>query len=128
MSAEEYGALVAAIPPFSGLDADEVAVVCDVAVMKRYAPGEWIARAGRVASRVSIVVEGSVEGTSGRVFGMLSMLTGTPGLLDLRAGPEGAGCLQVRRGPFFTIAHECPEILTWILEQEPTAVLEGNLS
>jgi CRP-like cAMP-binding protein len=128
MSAEEYGAIVATIAPFSRLDGDEVGVVCDVAVLKRYAPGEWIARAGRVASRVSIVVEGSVEGAPGRVFGMLGLLTGTPGLLDLKAGPEGAACLHVRRGPFFTIVHECPEILTWILEQEPTAVLEGMLS
>lgn len=128
MSAEEYGPTVAGIAPFCRLDGDEVAVVCDVAAVRRYAPGEWIAHAGRVLSRVSIVVEGSVEGASGSVFGMLSVLTGAPGSLDLRAGPEGAVCLQIRRSPFFTIAHECPEILTYILEQEPAALLEGKLS
>lgn len=128
MSAEEFAPLVATIAPFSRLDGDEVAVVCDVAVVRRYAPGDWIAHAGRVMSRVSIVVEGSVDGAPGRVFGMLSVLTGAPGALDLRAGPEGALCLQIRRSPFFTIVHECPEILTFLLAQEPTAVLEGRLS
>jgi CRP-like cAMP-binding protein len=128
VSAPEFATQVASLLPFSRLDGDEVAVVCDVATVRRYGPGEWIAHAGRAVSRVSIVVEGSVEAFPGKVFGVLGVLTGTPGVLDLRAGPDGACCLQVRRGPFFTIVHECPEILTWILEQEPAAVLEGKLS
>ncbi len=128
VSAADFVTQVAGIPPFSRLDGDEVAssATWPRSAAMRQASGS--PRGPNALSREHRRRGVGGQGLPGRVFGMLSVLTGSPGVLDLRAGPEGACCLQVRRGPFFTIVHECPEILTWVLEQEPTAVLEGKLS
>ncbi len=109
------------IEPFSRLDPDEVAVVLAVARARRYAPGERLCRAGRPLTKVSFVLQGSVEGASGRVIGALAALCGRAVTDEIRAGAEGALCLQVRRAQFFTIVHECPEILSWLLDQPPAA-------
>ncbi len=120
-------AALAEIEPFNRLDPDEVATILGVAQERNYAPGERLYRASRPVTKVSIVLEGEVEGAAGRIVGALGALCGQSVVRDIRAGLNGARCLQVRRGQFFTIVHECPEILTWLLEQ-PSADPAGGLT
>lgn len=108
---------LAEIEPFSRLDPDEVAVVLGVARARRYAPGERICQAGRPFTKVSVVLQGEVLGGNGRLLGAVGTLCGLASPREIRAGEKGALCLQLRRGQFFTIVHECPEILAWLLEQ-----------
>jgi len=109
---------LARIPPFDRLDPDEVSTLAGVASARRFGPGEVIVAAGQPVGRITIVLEGSAEEDPEKVLGLLPALLGFPQARTLHASAQGAMCLRIRRGQFYTIVFECPEILAWLLEKQ----------
>lgn len=119
MNREEMILELQSIAPFDRLEADEIATLSEVAHARSFLAGELIFRRGRPVTGVSIVLKGSVRNGPERVLGLVSALYGLPAPADVVAGVSGAFCWQIRRGQLFTIVHECPEILAWLLETAP---------
>ena len=74
--------------------------------------------AGQFVGRITIVLEGSAREDRERILGLLPALLGYPQAQTVHAAAQGALCLRIRRGQFYTIVFECPEILAWLLEQQ----------
>ena len=118
MNPDDWAREMARIPPFDRLDPDEVLTLAGVASARRYGPGEVILAAGQSVGRITIVLEGSAEEDAEKVLGLLPALLGFPQAQTLHASAQGATCLRIRRGQFYTIVFECPEILAWLLEKQ----------
>ena len=118
MNPDDWAREMARIPPFDRLDPDEVSTLAGVASARRYGPGEVILAAGQPVGRITIVLEGSAEEDTEKVLGLLPALLGFPQAQTLHASAQGATCLRIRRGQFYTIVFECPEILAWLLEKQ----------
>ena len=118
MNPDDWAREMARIPPFDRLDPDEVSTLAGVASARRYGPGEVILAAGQPVGRIAIVLEGSSEEDPEKVLGLLPALLGLPQAQTLHASAQGATCLRIRRGQFYTIVFECPEILAWLLEKQ----------
>jgi signal-transduction protein with cAMP-binding, CBS, and nucleotidyltransferase domain len=115
---DAWAGQLARIPPFDRLDPDEVSTLAGVASARRFGPGEVIVAAGQPVGRITIVLEGSAEEDPEKVLGLLPALLGFPQAQNLHASAQGAMCLRIRRGQFYTIVFECPEILAWLLEKQ----------
>lgn len=118
MTQDTWAGQLASLPPFDRLDQDEVSTLAGVASARHYGPGEVILAAGQLVGRIAIILEGSALEVPDRVLGMLPALFGSPQAQTIHAGAQGATCLRIRRGQFYTIVFECPEILAWLLEQQ----------
>jgi len=118
MNPEAWAGQLARIPPFDRLDPDEVSTLASVASARRYGPGEVMLAAGQPVGRITIILEGSAQEDPGKILGLLSALLGFPQRQTLHASAQGAMCLRIRRGQFYTIVFECPEILAWLLEKQ----------
>ena len=118
MNPDAWASALARLPPFDRLDPDEVSTLASVASARRYEPGEVILAAGQPVGRITIVLEGSAQEDSEKVLGLLPALLGFPQAQTLHASAQGAMCLRIRRGQFYTIVFECPEILAWLLEKQ----------
>lgn len=108
-------------PCFQSLDDSELAGIAQVAKLRCYAPGEPLAIAGQLLTRLYVVVAGQVENLQGQpmppVIGAACLLGGLPLVVPLQASPvEGASCLLIAKGHFFTIVHQCPALVTGLVE------------
>lgn len=108
------------IPPFDRLRDTELALVADVARGRRFAAGEVIASSAKPLTRLHVVAAGGLVDPSGTpvgpVFGAENLLFDRPLPGEVRAGPEGASCLLVGKGNFFTMINECPGFLVDLAE------------
>lgn len=105
-----------AVHPFSRLHPSELLVVATAAIERDYPPGHVLCPRGGVMSRLHVRVAGEAVDPDGKplqpVLGTTILLTGKPSPFPLLAGPSGYRALAIPRGKFFTIVHECPELLT----------------
>lgn len=116
--------------PFSRLQDGERAIIVGAAVERRYEPGHLLASAGKPVRALFVVLEGGLVDAAGqalpRVFGYASLLTGLPIAQAVRAAPvQGATCLAISRGYFFTILYECPELAAGFLDMETPELGRG---
>ena len=118
MNPEAWAGQLARIPPFDRLDPDEVSTLASVASARRYGPGEVMLAAGQPVGRITIILEGSAQEDPEKILGLLPALFGYRQTQTLHASAQGAMCLHIRRGQFYTIVFECPEILAWLLEKQ----------
>jgi signal-transduction protein with cAMP-binding, CBS, and nucleotidyltransferase domain len=108
--------------PFDQLRDSELSVIAQVAEERRYAPGEIVSSEGKILRRLYIVIDGQIlkeeeQKSIPVVFGVESLLFDIPISDVLRASSsEGAICLTIAKRHFFTIIHECPEVLLGFLE------------
>ncbi|MFN8391841.1 MAG: cyclic nucleotide-binding domain-containing protein [Bdellovibrionota bacterium] len=103
------------LPLFSESGDHELIMLAEVARPRTFSPGAVICEAGQIASRVLLVVSGSVESDTGpehsQMLGMASVLFETPIDRTVRAGATGAECLALDRSHVFTLVNESPRIL-----------------
>jgi signal-transduction protein with cAMP-binding, CBS, and nucleotidyltransferase domain len=104
------------IAPFDVLRDSEIALIAQQARVRRFAGAEVIADPDRPLRKLHVVVDGSVRRvgnieSSPTVFGVEALLFSRGLDETIVASDEGATCLQIRRGNFFTIASECPGLL-----------------
>lgn len=112
----------------------DLARIAEVMSEKSYEPGELVCAAEQTLRRVYVVAEGAIETNSGeimpRILGPASVLLNLPVKDELRASSEGAHCLLLEKGLFFTIVYQCPSIIHEILSGETFEVSlpsEGGL-
>lgn len=109
-------------PLFSSLEDAELILIADVAVSRQFAPGSTIAEPGALLNRIYVVTGGTISGAGDDsvdlpLVGVESLVLEKPVAQTLVAHPEdGAQCLVIGKGHFFTILNECPEILIHYLE------------
>jgi signal-transduction protein with cAMP-binding, CBS, and nucleotidyltransferase domain len=111
------------IAPFDRVREVELALLAEVAVSRAYAPGAPIHAGGAPLARLLIVTGGVVRDAEGRavgpVCGLASMFDAAlVGVLTADA-TEGAEVLWINKHTFFTLARECPELVTGFLELGP---------
>lgn len=106
--------------PFDRLRDSEVVLIAQEARVKRFEPGEFVSSPDKPLRRLHVVTEGEVtDGENGKplpVFGVKPLLFNQGAGEILRAGGEGATCLTIKRGNFFTIANECPSLIVGFVE------------
>lgn len=109
-------------PYFAQLRENDLVLIASAARARHYGAGELIGAAQRPLRHLFIVASGSAVGSKGeklpRGFGAESLLFEIPLKGAIRAGPEGAGCLLIRRAHFHTILHECPGLVLGLLQGE----------
>lgn len=104
------------IDPFSRIGLEELVIFADATRVLVFGAGEVVCEAGHSLARLLVVVSGAVVGTDGRpldpVLGIYSLLFHHRSAETLRASAEdGAVCLCLRKGQFFTLIHQCPVLL-----------------
>jgi signal-transduction protein with cAMP-binding, CBS, and nucleotidyltransferase domain len=117
-------------PPFDRLRDSELALIAEVARYRRYASGEIICSPSRPLRRLHLVVNGGIRSTQGatapRVFGVAAVLFDRAVPDSWRAvAPEGADCLLIQKGNFFTMIHECTSLAAGFLDESRTEELAG---
>src|SRR3954466_363181 len=108
-------AVLKSVPLFSGLSDPEVAAICAIMEEKHFAPGQVIIREGEPGDYFHVILRGNVEyvssdaegkelildtATAGGFFGELSMLTGAPRAIRVRA-KDAVGTLALDQTAFF---------------------------
>lgn len=105
---------------FAHMYDSEVGSIAGACRVRRYEPGEVLARPGRPLKHLYLVAEGRVlderAGPMPSVFGATSLLTGQSLDTTLTVDPElGATCLLLGRAHFFTLVNEYPPFLVNLL-------------
>lgn len=103
------------VAPFDRLYDSELSLIAGAAVQRTYAPGHVIVSSGKLLKALFIVVDGCLEDSEGRrlpqVFSPEFLLMGIPAEGDIKASAEqGATCLLISKGHFFTMLYECPAL------------------
>jgi signal-transduction protein with cAMP-binding, CBS, and nucleotidyltransferase domain len=117
-------ALLARVVPFDRLRPNELAVLAEAVQVRAFAPGAEVHAGGAEPPRKLLVITaGAVRNdagtTVGPVEGLASLFDGRP-VSRLRADENtGAEVLTINRHTFFTLAHECPELVRGFLELGP---------
>lgn len=117
------------IPPFESVTDGELEIAAKVMVERRFSPGALVLGPGEPFRRLLVRLDGSWlvdERELPVVLGIESLLTGTEGPGQIIAGPEGARCLTMTRGHFFTFINECPALLLSLLSRVDKAKLERD--
>lgn len=113
------------LPGFNTLGDDALQVIIARSTLRRYAPGQIVFGAGRVADALLGKVEGDLLGMDGTptpaVFDAPGLLFGLATREDYRAGPSGLVALVVPKPYVFTIAREFPEFIVALTWQDETA-------
>lgn len=111
----------------------DLARIAEVAHEKFYESGTLLCASGQPLRRVYIVTKGAIETGSGErmplIIGPASVLLNAPVKEDLKVASEGAHCLLLEKGIFFTIVYQCPSIIREILRAdafEVSSVHEGR--
>jgi signal-transduction protein with cAMP-binding, CBS, and nucleotidyltransferase domain len=108
------------VPPFDVLRDSELALIAQEARVKQYAPSTAVSNADRPIRRLHVVTQGEVRPAAGGdalpVFGVKPLLFNQNAEEPLIAGVDGATCLTIKRGNFFTIANECPGLIVGFLD------------
>lgn len=103
------------IIPFNRLNETELAIIAEAAVERRYEAGKLIASRNKPARALIVTFKGSLTDNEGKKLANIlspeALLTGTPLPYDVFASKsEGAACLLINKGHFFTILYECPAL------------------
>ena len=104
--------------PFDRLTEDELEIAAAVVSERRFEPGALVLGEGESFRRLLILLEGSwqtADQTLPPLLGVGSLLSGQAGPGEVRAGVDGARCLTISRGHFFTLVNECPALLLALL-------------
>jgi len=108
------------IPPFTELRDSELGLVVKVMRERRISPGRIVVNAGSSLSSLYVVLEGNFELEGGRallpVIGMSSLLFDYPLAQNLFSGKNGALCLTINKGHFFTLINECPSFVAGLMK------------
>jgi hypothetical protein len=105
------------LPGFDQLRADELLAVAAGMTERRYRPGQVVAAADTSLWHLLVVVAGHVlpQGVSEPmppIIGADLLITNRALAVTLVADPrEGAVCLRLGKGHFFTVVNECPALL-----------------
>ncbi len=103
------------VPPFDRLYDSELLLIAGAAVERTYTPGHVIVSNNKLLKALFITVSGWLEDETGRrlpqVFSPEFLLLGIPAENDIKASAEqGAVCLLISKGHFFTMLYECPAL------------------
>ena len=103
------------VPPFDRLYDSELSLIADAVVQRCYEPGHVIVSSNKLLKALFVTVEGWLEDGEGRrlpdVFSPEFLLMGVPPENDVKASSEqGAVCLLISKGHFFTMLYECPAL------------------
>lgn len=106
---------------FDRLRDSELTLIAEIARERQYLPGEILLSSEKPLQSLYVVVEGSIHRSDNSrmssVFGMESLLFDIPVADTLEASYEdGAVCLLIAKGHFFTIINECPSLAIGFLE------------
>lgn len=110
------------VRPFDVLRDSEIALIAQEARVKQFGAGELISDADKPIRRLHVVTSGEVKADAADqqdafpVFGVRPLLFNQGATELLRAGVDGATCLTIKRGNFFTIANECPALIVGFIE------------
>lgn len=107
------------VRPFDLLRDGEIALIAQEARVKQFGPAEVVSNADRPIRRLHIVTQGEIRPDGGGAFpviGVKPLLFNQGMETVMTAGAEGATCLTIKRGNFFTIANECPALIVGFLE------------
>jgi signal-transduction protein with cAMP-binding, CBS, and nucleotidyltransferase domain len=101
---------------FDQLRGEELLTVASGMTERRYDPEQVVVSAGSSMWHLLVVVGGRVEVEPGRpissqVIGADVLLMNRPAPRTLTAGADGAVCLRMSKGHFFTVVSECPALL-----------------
>lgn len=110
-----------AIAPFDRLTDVELALIAEAAVLRRYEPGKRVVSRDKAARALFVTLQGSLTDGIGRrlpdVLPTESLLCSKPLAYDvLASAADGAVCLLINKGHFFTILHECPALTIGFIE------------
>ena len=119
------------IAPFDRVREIELALLAEVAVSRTYAPGASIHAGDAPLARLLLVTSGAVRDADdhavGPVCGLASMFDAAlVGVLTADA-TEGAEVLWINKHTFFTLARECPELVTGFLELGPAGAVGSRV-
>ena len=114
-------------PPFDRLRDSELALIGEVARVRRYAADEIVCAPHKPLQRLHVVVEGTVRDSAGEavpaVFGVGALLYELAVADTLVAAPpDGAVCLLINKGNLYTTLHECPALVVGLLEMRPAVL------
>jgi signal-transduction protein with cAMP-binding, CBS, and nucleotidyltransferase domain len=117
-------ALLARVAPFDRLRPNELAVLAEAVQVRAFAPAAEVHAGGTEPPRKLLVIIGGAvrddAGTAvGPIHGLASLFDGRPVRRLVADGQSGAEVLTINRHTFFTLAHECPEIVRGFLELGP---------
>jgi signal-transduction protein with cAMP-binding, CBS, and nucleotidyltransferase domain len=108
------------VRPFDVLRDSEIALIAQEARVRQFKPQETVSGAEKPIRRLHVVTAGEVTAASGGnglpVFGVKPLLFNQGANEELAAGVDGATCLTIKRGNFFTIANECPGLIVGFIE------------
>lgn len=109
------------VAPFARLADAELALIAESAVLRRYEPGKRVLSRGKAARALFVTLEGGLTDEQGRrlpdVLPAASLLHGEPLACDIfTSATDGAVCLLINKGHFFTILHECPALTIGFLD------------
>lgn len=109
--------------PFNLISKHELLVIAQASYIVNYRPGSIIAPSGIVPQFVLLVAQGAVLGgdssTLDGLIGLEVVLFDTPLSDDLCADSvRGARCLHLQKDHVFTMLHECPGILSGLIESQ----------
>ena len=105
------------VPGFDQLREEELLAVAASMTERRYRPGEVVAAAGASLWHLLVLVDGAIGAAHTKrelppVIGADLLLANRPVPVTLTADArEGAACLRMSKGHFFTVVNECPALL-----------------
>ncbi|MCB1096366.1 MAG: hypothetical protein KDN22_12390 [Verrucomicrobiae bacterium] len=131
MTVIEKAFALQSVPAFADLRIQDLTAIARVAVHRQFAAGVTAYATESFLKELVVVVRGELEDTHGfpvpSVLGVASLLKDRPTSIDLCAGAEGAECLLISKGHFFTIIHQCPEIVRALVQQGRGAERGGRI-
>jgi hypothetical protein len=105
-----------ALPPFDQVREAEIVLIAGVCQPRQYAPHAIVCSPEKRLQKLHIVIGGRVAGekTPGdlKIIGAPQLLYHLTCVDTYRAAEDGATCLLINKGNFFTIVNECPSLIT----------------
>lgn len=107
-------------PPFENLEDQELFNIADVLETVEFNQGDPVLKKNSVANYLFLVVDGDVISESGetsmKVLGVKPILNGSGVSESFVAGSNGATCLRMGKGHFFTTLYECPNVMVEFMQ------------
>jgi hypothetical protein len=122
MTVIEKALALQSVPAFAGLRVQDLTAIARVATLRLFSPAVTAYISDYVLRDLVVVVRGELLNSSSGlpvspVLGVASLLKDRELGISLCAGDEGAECLLISRGHFFTVIHQCPEIVRSLIER-----------
>ena len=118
-------AALARVAPFDRLRANELAVLAEAVQVRAFRPAAEVHADGTEPPRkLLVVIAGTVRDETGAavgpVHGLASLFDGRPVARLVADASTGAEVITINRHTFFTLAHECPELVRGFLDLGPS--------